>query len=59
MLRIDASFGNVREYFLISVSNSNKRAIIRKSKPAFKVFSNILKQSIVSRFISKYINKSL
>jgi hypothetical protein len=39
--------------------NSSKRAIIKRSKPAFKVFNNVLKQSIVPRFVSERINKSL
>jgi hypothetical protein len=59
MLKINASFSSVREYPLVGVSNSSKRVAIRRSEPAFKVFSNVLEQSIVSRFISKYINKSL
>jgi hypothetical protein len=59
MLKINASFNNVYKYSLINVLNNSKRAIIKKNKLAFKVFSNILKQSIVLRFINKYINKSL
>ena len=55
-LRVNVPFNSLCKHFLISVSNSNKRAIIRRSKLVFKVFSNILKQSIILRFISKYIN---
>jgi hypothetical protein len=59
MLRIDASFGSVRKYPLVGVLNSSKRAAIRKSKPAFKVSSDVLERSIVPRFVGERINRSL